>query len=46
MASGEVKIGKSWFIYGCSFRRIGFGFSIDKYTLQIDLIFFWVGIEF
>lgn len=46
MASGEVKIGRSWLSYGYSFRRVGFGFSIDRYTLQIDLIFFWVGLEF
>ena len=46
MASGEVKVGKWWLSYGYSFRRVGFGFSIDRYTLQIDLIFFWVGLEF
>ena len=46
MASGQVKVGKWWLSYGYSFRRVGFGFSIDRYSLQIDLIFFWVGLEF
>ena len=46
MASGEVKVGKWWLSAGYCFKRVGFGFSIDRYTLQIDLIFFWVGLEF
>ena len=30
---------------GYSFKRFGIGFNIDKYHMDIDLVFFWVGIE-
>ena len=42
----EIKLGKFWFSYGYSFKRFGIGFNIDKYHMDIDLVFFWVGIEF
>ena len=42
----EMKLGKFWFSYGYSFKRFGIGFNIDKYHMDIDLVFFWFGIEF
>lgn len=42
----EISIGKLWISYGYSFKRFGLGFTIDKYHMDIDLVFFWFGIEF
>lgn len=46
MASKEVKIGKYWFYFGYNFKHVGLGFRIDRWTIQVDLIFFWFGWEF
>ena len=42
----EISVGKFWISFGYSFKRFGIGFNIDKYHMDIDLVFFWVGIEF
>lgn len=42
----EVEFLSQWVSYGYSFKRVAYGFSIDKYSLQIDLLFFWFGVEF
>ena len=42
----EKNFFSKWIVVGYSFRRIAFGFSIDKYHMDIDLIFVWFGIEF
>ncbi len=44
--SYEHKLGKWWFVCGINWKRFAIGFSISKYSLDIDLIFVWVGIEF
>jgi hypothetical protein len=41
----EFSIGTKWISFGYSFKRFGIGFTIDKYHMDIDLVFFWVGIE-
>jgi len=41
----EVELFNHWVSFGYSFRRVAFGFSIDKYSLQVDFLFFWFGIE-
>lgn len=40
----EIKIGKSWLILGAS-PRIGLGFYVSKYELNIDFLMFWVSVE-
>jgi len=42
----DFKFLGQWISLGYSFKRIGFGFSIDKYALQLDFLFFWFGWEF
>jgi hypothetical protein len=42
----EFNLGGKWISCGYSFKRFGIGFNIDKYHMDIDLVFFWVGIEF
>lgn len=44
--SKEIKLLGHWVSFGYSFTRVAFGFSLDKYSLQIDFLFFWLGIEF
>ena len=41
----EITIGGKWVNYGYSFKQFGLGFTISKYNMNIDLVFFWVGIE-
>ena len=42
----ETGFGKLWISYGWSFKRFAIGFCIDTYHADIDLGFFWFGIEF
>ena len=43
----EYKLGKrSWFTTGYSLTRIALGISIDKYSISVDFLFFWISIEF
>jgi hypothetical protein len=42
----EAKVLNKWVSFGYSFKRFGIGFTIDKYHMDIDLVFFWIGIEF
>lgn len=42
----EIKIKNSWIHIGYSRHGFGLGFRIDKYSLNIDFLFFWIGIEF
>jgi hypothetical protein len=41
----EFKIGKFWLIVGVS-KRFAIGISISKYSMDIDLICFWITVEF
>ena len=43
--SKEVKLLGYWVSFGYSFRRVGLGFSVDRYSLQLDFLFFWAGVE-
>jgi len=42
----EVEIYGQWVSFGYSFARVGFGFAVDRYSLQIDFLFFWFGVDF
>lgn len=42
----EVKISKLYLSFGFSFKRFAIGFSIDKYHMELDLIFIWFSIEY
>jgi len=42
----EIKIKNSWLYFGLSFKRFAIGFEIDKYHVDIDLFFIWIGVEF
>jgi hypothetical protein len=39
-------IKSKWINIGYSFKGIGLGFRIDRYSLNIDFLFFWFGVEF
>lgn len=41
----ELKVRTTYIHYGYSFSRFALGFSIDKWHMDIDLFFFWVGVE-
>jgi hypothetical protein len=41
----EQKIQKYWIHYGFSWKRFAIGISIDTYSLNIDFLFFWFGME-
>jgi hypothetical protein len=41
----EIKFKNTWIHYGGSFKRIGLGFNIDSYSINIDFLWFWVSIE-
>ena len=43
---GEKRIFSKWINYGYSFTGINIGFHVDKYQVNIDFFFVWVGIEF
>ena len=43
--SWERKIGKRWLVFGIHKSSIGLGFSIGKYSIELDLIFFYVSLE-
>jgi hypothetical protein len=40
----EHKVGKYWFSWGYG-KRFALGFSIDKYSINVDFLFIWIGIE-
>lgn len=44
----ETRIGKKgnrWFRYGYSFRHFSLGIRFDKRSFDLDLCFFWIGLE-
>jgi hypothetical protein len=41
----EKKIGKRWFVYGRK-RGFGIGFDISKYGINLELGFWYAGVEF
>jgi hypothetical protein len=44
--SYEKAVGKIWFSAGFSFKQIAIGFNINRRSLSVDLLFFWIGLEF
>lgn len=40
------KIGKVYLSIGFSFHRFALGFTFSKKFIDIDLAFFWIGVEF
>jgi hypothetical protein len=42
----EIKIKNLWLYFGLSFKRLAIGFEIDRYHVDIDLFFIWIGVEF
>jgi hypothetical protein len=42
----QFKIGRSYLSLGYNFRGIGIGFGLNKYTFDLDLVFFWISWEF
>jgi hypothetical protein len=41
----EAKVLNKWVSFGYSFKQFSLGFTIDKYHMNADFVFFWVGIE-
>jgi len=44
--SGEKKLLGKWVACGYHLRRFSLEFSIDKYALNISLVFIWLSVEF
>jgi hypothetical protein len=42
----EKDLGKVWLSYGHNFKQIGFGLFIDKHRISIDVLFFFVVLEY
>ena len=44
--SVEVNLWKKfWVAFGFSPRQVALGFTVNRYQIQLDLLFFWVSIE-
>lgn len=41
----EIKVKNNWVHYGASFKRFGLGFSIERYSINLDLFWVWIMIE-
>lgn len=43
----EIRLAaKMWLMLGFNLKQISLGFSLNKYQLNIDLLFFWIAVEF
>ena len=42
----QFRIGKSYLSFGYNFRGIGIGFGLNRYALDLELVFFWISWEF
>ena len=43
----ELRLSKTlWVTCGFSPKQISLGFSLNRYQLNVDLLFFWVSVEF
>jgi hypothetical protein len=42
----EKDLGKIWLSYGHNFKQIGVGLFIDKYRISIDVVFFFIVLEY
>jgi hypothetical protein len=43
--SGHLKIGKFYICSGYNLKRVAIGFSVDRWSINIDFLFFWFSIE-
>lgn len=43
--SKEYRWKEWWFYFGYS-KRFGFGFSVDRFSFNIDFLCFWAALEF
>jgi hypothetical protein len=41
----EFKVGKKWVSIGASKRRFAIGFAISPWSIDIDFLWFWIGVE-
>ncbi len=41
----EFKVGKKWVSIGATYRRFAIGFAVSPWSIDIDLGFFWLGVE-
>ena len=41
----EIRFKNTWVNYGYSIRRLALGFSIDRYSITINFLWFWISIE-
>jgi len=45
--SVEIRLGRRmWVMFGFSLKQVSLGFSLSRYQLNVDLLFFWVAVEF
>ena len=44
-ASRHGKLGPIWIAFGFNFKRLALGFSIDRYSISLDLGPFWLSFE-
>lgn len=44
-ASKHLKLGKLYICIGYNFKRLAVGFSIDRYSINLDLGPIWFSIE-
>ena len=42
----QIRLSKSYLCFGYNFKTIGVGFGINRYNLNLDLLFFWLSWEF
>ena len=43
----EFRLSKTtWVLFGFSPKQISLGFSLNRYQLNVDLLFFWISVEF
>jgi len=45
-AMSQRKIGKAWLVWGRYKKSTAFGFNISSYGVTLELLLFYVGIEF
>ena len=46
MMNREIRVKRFWVHIGFNLKGFGLGFRIDKYSANIDFLWFWIGIEY
>jgi len=44
-ASKHLKLGKIYICIGYNFKRLALGFSVDRYSINLDLGIIWLSVE-